>query len=118
VIRLARELNPEIRVVARASYLRELPLLRKAGADAVFAGEGEVALTMTEHLLRQLGASGEQIDRERDRIRSELFGAPLTVELLLPAPSPAAKPADQPPQAVAIDAPADSAAAQSTDGTS
>jgi CPA2 family monovalent cation:H+ antiporter-2 len=95
VIRLARELNPEIRVIARANYLREVPLLRKAGADAVFAGEGEVALTMTEHLLRQLGASGEQIDRERDRIRSELFGAPLTVELLLPTPTPEENSAEQ-----------------------
>ena len=85
-IRLARELNPRIRVVARANYLRELPLLRKAGADAVFAGEGEVALSMTEALMQQLGATPEQIDREADRIRTELFGAPLTVELLLPMP--------------------------------
>ena len=29
---------------------------------------------MTEFLLRQLGATPEQIDRERARIRSELFG--------------------------------------------
>ena len=105
VIRLARELNPDIRVVARASYLRELPLLRKAGADAVFAGEGEVALTMTEHLLRQLGASGEQIDRERDRIRSELFGAPLAIELLLPAPSAALKSEPESPPQAATDSP-------------
>ncbi len=90
-IRLARELNPEIRVVARANYLRELPLLRKAGADAVFAGEGEVALSMTEALMRRLGATPEQIDREADRIRTELFGAPLTVELLLPLPPTAEK---------------------------
>jgi CPA2 family monovalent cation:H+ antiporter-2 len=91
-IRLARELNPRIRVVARANYLREVPLLRKAGADAVFAGEGEVALTMAEQLLRQLGATPEQIDREADRVRSELFGAPLTVELLLPLPPTGEKP--------------------------
>jgi CPA2 family monovalent cation:H+ antiporter-2 len=87
VIRQARDANPEIRVVARANYLREIPLLRKSGADAVFAGEGEVALTMAEQLLRQLGASPEQIDREADRVRTELFGAPLTVELLLPMPA-------------------------------
>jgi CPA2 family monovalent cation:H+ antiporter-2 len=104
VIRLARELNPDIRVVARATYLREIPLLRKAGADAVFSGEGEVALTMTEHLLRQLGASGEQIDREADRIRAELFGAPLTVELLLPAPSPASRSAGDSSAITAADA--------------
>jgi CPA2 family monovalent cation:H+ antiporter-2 len=87
-IRLARDLNPRVRVLVRAGYLRELPALRKAGADVVFSGEGEVALTMTEFLLRQLGASEEQIDRQRARIRDELFGSTLAVELLMPAPSP------------------------------
>lgn len=85
-IRLAREMNPRIRILARAGYLKEVPQLRKAGADAIFSGEGEVALTMTEFLLRQLGATPEQIDRERDRIRTELFGSPATMELLLPPP--------------------------------
>jgi K+:H+ antiporter len=85
-IRLAREINRDIRVLARANYLREIPALRRAGADVVFSGEGEVALTMTEFLLRQLGASEEQIDRQRARIREELFGSPLTMELLLPLP--------------------------------
>jgi CPA2 family monovalent cation:H+ antiporter-2 len=85
-IRVARELNPRIRVLVRANYLKELPGLRRVGADVVFASEGEVALTMTEFLLRQLGATEEQIDRERDRIREELFGSPLAMELLLPVP--------------------------------
>jgi monovalent cation:H+ antiporter-2, CPA2 family len=85
-IRVAREVNPQIRVFTRADYLREIPALRHAGADAVFAGEGEVALAMTVFVLRQLGASDEQIDRERDRIRAELFGNPCTVEILLPPP--------------------------------
>jgi CPA2 family monovalent cation:H+ antiporter-2 len=85
-VRIARETNPDIRVMARATYLREVPSLRRAGADAVFSGEGEVALTMTEFLLRQLGATAEQIDRARDRIRTDLFGTPQTVELLLPLP--------------------------------
>lgn len=85
-VRIARECNPKIRVLARATYLREVPALRRAGADAVFSGEGEVALTMTEFMLKQLGATGEQVDRAGDRIRSELFGTPQTVELLLPLP--------------------------------
>jgi CPA2 family monovalent cation:H+ antiporter-2 len=60
-----------------------------------FTDEGEVALSMMELLLRQLGATGEQLDRERDRIRDELFGGPLSTEPLLP-PKPAndAPPAD------------------------
>jgi CPA2 family monovalent cation:H+ antiporter-2 len=79
VIRQAREASPRIRVVARVAYLREAPALRRAGADAVFSGEGEVALTMTEFILRELGATAEQIDRERDRIRTELFaGGPFS----------------------------------------
>ncbi len=73
-IRVARELNPSIRVLVRATYLRETKELRGAGADVVFSGEGEVALTMTEFLLRHLGATEDQIDRENQRIREELFG--------------------------------------------
>ncbi len=75
-IRLARELNPKALIAARSDYLRGLPALREAGADLVFSGEGEVALSMTETLLERLGATPEQIDRERARIRSELFASP------------------------------------------
>ncbi len=73
VIRQVHELNPRIRVFARTDYVRDLPALHQAGADAVFSEEGEVALAITEFILLQLGATSEQIDRERDRIRSELF---------------------------------------------
>jgi monovalent cation:H+ antiporter-2, CPA2 family len=83
VIRLARELNPKIRVLARTAYHREIEALQRAGADAVFSGEGEVALTMTEFVLRRLGATEEQIDRERERIRAELFHGQKTEEPLL-----------------------------------
>ena len=72
VVRLARELNPGVRVLARSAYLRERADLPTAGANVVFSSEGEVALTMTETVLRELGASLEQIDRERDR--ADLFG--------------------------------------------
>ena len=95
-IRVARECQPAIRVLARANYLREVPLLRRAGADAVFSGEGEVALTITELLLKQLGATDEQIDRAADRIRNDLFGTPQTVELLLPLPMRSSEPQEKP----------------------
>jgi CPA2 family monovalent cation:H+ antiporter-2 len=45
----------------------------KFGADQVFAGEAEVALAMTEYILRELGATAEQIDRERDRLRTDFL---------------------------------------------
>jgi CPA2 family monovalent cation:H+ antiporter-2 len=75
VMRIAREQNPKLVIFARSGYLSELPGLRDAGADLVFAGEGEIALAMTESLLHQLGATPEQIDRERARIRSEFGGS-------------------------------------------
>ena len=43
----------------------------RPGADEVFAGE--VALSMTGHILREFGATAEQIERESERIRDELF---------------------------------------------
>jgi len=74
VIRAARSLNPSIRTFARGAYLRDVAGLSRAGAQRVFTGEGEVALAMTEAVLRELGATPEQIDRERARAREELFG--------------------------------------------
>ena len=74
VIRSARQLNPKIRVLARAAYLRDLSALRQAGADTVYTGEGEVALAFIEDIMSELGATPEQIDRERARAHDELFG--------------------------------------------
>jgi CPA2 family monovalent cation:H+ antiporter-2 len=72
VIREARTLNPNVRVLARASYLRDVASLRDAGADHVHSGEGEVALAFIEDILDDLGATPEQIDRERSRAHAEL----------------------------------------------
>jgi CPA2 family monovalent cation:H+ antiporter-2 len=76
IIRVAKGLNPRIDTFVRSSYLRDVPALREAGARRVFSGEGEVALAMTEAVLRRLGATAEQIDRERARAHQELFGTP------------------------------------------
>ncbi|MGE3541187.1 MAG: cation:proton antiporter [Candidatus Tectimicrobiota bacterium] len=72
VIRCARELQPAIRILARSAYVCDIPGLLQAGAESVFSGEGEVALALTEALLRTLGATPEQIERERDRVHREL----------------------------------------------
>lgn len=73
-IRAARELNPGVHTFARGAYLRDVPKLTSAGAEQVFSGEGEVALAMTEAVLRRLGATSDQIDRERQRVHGELLG--------------------------------------------
>jgi CPA2 family monovalent cation:H+ antiporter-2 len=73
IIREAKRRNPKIQVLARTAYLREAEALVDAGADSVFTGEGEVALSMTESVLETFGATREQIDRESDRIRTKFF---------------------------------------------
>jgi CPA2 family monovalent cation:H+ antiporter-2 len=37
------------------------------------SAEGEVGLALTEIILHQLGATPDQIDHERERVRSELL---------------------------------------------
>jgi CPA2 family monovalent cation:H+ antiporter-2 len=72
-IRVARELNPRVQILARTAYIRDQQSLKAAGADVVFSGEGEVALTLTESILTNLGATAEQIERERVRVHAELI---------------------------------------------
>jgi CPA2 family monovalent cation:H+ antiporter-2 len=72
VIRQARELNPAITILARTTYVGEVAMLKSAGAHTIVSAEAEVALAMAEHLLGSLGATAEQLDRERDRVRAEL----------------------------------------------
>src|SRR4051812_14357214 len=50
------------------------------GADEIYSGEEEVALAITDAVLRELGATPEQIDRERDRVWAKLFGGPPAVD--------------------------------------
>lgn len=73
VIRAAKEMNPGIRIVIYATYLREAEALRSSGADVVFSGEREVALSMSDWLLEDIQATDEQVEAERQRIRHELM---------------------------------------------
>lgn len=74
IIRAAKAINPGVRVLARAAYLREIAELQRLGANRVYSGEGEVALAFVEDILSDLGATPEQIDRERARAHDELAG--------------------------------------------
>lgn len=72
-IRAARSLNPGIKVLARSAFLSHAEALRTAGADQVFSGEAEVAMGMTEALLRHLELAPAQIDVELERARAALY---------------------------------------------
>jgi CPA2 family monovalent cation:H+ antiporter-2 len=71
-LKSARAHNPAVQIVVRATYLRDVAALKAAGADLVISGEAEVALAMTAATLERLGATAEQIDRERARVHAEL----------------------------------------------
>ncbi|MDB4989610.1 MAG: TrkA-N:Sodium/hydrogen exchanger [Myxococcaceae bacterium] len=75
VVRMAKQLHPSILVLARVAFMHESAELGQAGADIVIAAEAEVALAMAERLLMTLGATAEQLDRERARVRAELVSA-------------------------------------------
>lgn len=109
VIRQARELNPKIRILVRSNYLRESPALLEAGASQVFAGEGEVALSMAVAMLNELGATPDQIDRERARVQADLFCRPAMEATTTTVESTDAAPAAPPTENVAP--------ASSSDGT-
>jgi CPA2 family monovalent cation:H+ antiporter-2 len=70
IVLRAKERNPAVAILARSQYVRELPRLHRAGAEDVFSAEGEVALAFTVRILERLGATGEQIDRERARVEA------------------------------------------------
>ena len=72
VIRMAKEMNPKLRILARATYVRETALVKSAGADLVISAETEIALAMTEQILTALGATREQLDRAREKVHREL----------------------------------------------
>ncbi len=74
IIRQARAMNPEIRILVNTSYLSEYPVLETAGADEVFSGEAEVASAMCASVLRRLGAAPDEIRKAGDRVRKNLSG--------------------------------------------
>lgn len=70
-VKNAVALNEKIAVMTRTTYLRDAPALCAVGAT-VIVSEAEVALAMTESLLVRLGATSEQLDRARARVRNEI----------------------------------------------
>ncbi|HET7747663.1 MAG TPA: cation:proton antiporter [Vicinamibacteria bacterium] len=73
----ARALNPRVRIIVRARYLREREDLEQAGADVACFEEAEAAVVLASHVLEEVGADGETISREVARVRREVGGLAL-----------------------------------------
>ena len=78
----ARALNPEIEVMAHTTYMRQAQTMRTEGAQTVVAGEAEVALTLSAILLRNLGATEEQVARARRDYREQIESMKLNLDSL------------------------------------
>jgi CPA2 family monovalent cation:H+ antiporter-2 len=72
VILAARELNPRARILVRAHYLAEQPILEEVGATAACYEEAEAAVALAGLLLREVGADDRRVEEEARRIRAEL----------------------------------------------
>ncbi len=80
IVSMARSINAGIRVMANTTFIRVARAMQQEGpsGDRVYAGEAEVALAMMTELLRGLGATEEQVQRERQATREKLIGFPET----------------------------------------
>ncbi|HKJ63023.1 MAG TPA: NAD(P)-binding protein, partial [Hyphomicrobiales bacterium] len=74
VIELARHVNPDIAVVARAHSDEEYQYMSELGVGLVVMGEREIALSMSDYTLRQVGLSAERAQDIVDDIRRKLNG--------------------------------------------
>ena len=72
IVEVARSINPNMRILVHTTYLSVAENLKHEGASAVFSGEREVAVAMTEYLMRDFGATDEQIERERRALRESM----------------------------------------------
>jgi monovalent cation:H+ antiporter-2, CPA2 family len=72
VIVIARELNPDVHVFARARYLKERVWLEEMGATEISIEEAGTAIGLAILLLREIGADSHRIQKEIQNIRQEL----------------------------------------------
>jgi CPA2 family monovalent cation:H+ antiporter-2 len=72
IILTANDLNPDLRVFARARYLQERAWLEEIGAARIVTEEGETAIGLAVLLLREVGADEDRIQEEVRSIQGEL----------------------------------------------
>jgi len=72
VILAAKELNPDLRVFARARYVQERIWLKEVGATGISTEEAETAIGLAVLLLHEVGADEDRIRKEINKIRREL----------------------------------------------
>jgi monovalent cation:H+ antiporter-2, CPA2 family len=72
VIITAKEINSELKVFARARYLKERAWLEEVGATQICIEEAETAVGLARLLLAEVGADPQRVAEELGRIQREL----------------------------------------------
>jgi CPA2 family monovalent cation:H+ antiporter-2 len=72
VVATARILNSSLKILTRARYIGEQPMLEESGASSIAYEEAEVAVALAGFLLKEIGAPEPEIQREAARIRAEI----------------------------------------------
>ncbi len=73
IIRQARVLNPDVRILVRCDHLRDVAALRRAGANVVAAGEVEVAVALAEAVSESDESDCSALTAQREAIRNRLY---------------------------------------------
>jgi len=66
VVQTARELNPAVRIFARANYLNQQQILKEMGVFEVCYDEAEVARALAKSLLQEIQSPGVDLAIEDD----------------------------------------------------
>jgi len=75
IVRQARQLNPDLRVLARCAHLRDAAAIRRAGASVVAAGEAEVGVALAEAVTAADALDPVQAAAQREAFRARLYDA-------------------------------------------
>ena len=70
-VQVARQAAPEIHIVARTRYVREVEELLRLGADEVVPEEFETSLEIFDLVLKEYGVPAGEIKRKQEEIRRE-----------------------------------------------
>ena len=73
VVRLCRMKNPEIRIIVRTRYIREVEALRAVGADEVIPEEYETSIELVSRVLHLLHVPGNVIGTQIRLLRDEAY---------------------------------------------
>lgn len=73
-VRLARQLNASLHIIARTENISEIKRLQQAGADEVISQEFEASIEITTSVLKFFGISEPLIKLKADNIRKHNYG--------------------------------------------